>query len=152
MKFVGAVAIKVRGKDKYKVKFPCACHEGIWANGGVVPLILLLYSCQNHPLFRALFWQGLMAPLAGLDILEMTELFFPCQEWNPESSILCSSLYTDWPILAGIKTERNWKEQSIQHLRTTFTLLCHDLLSILFSPSTQALTCIDVYSWEQLWP
>jgi hypothetical protein len=92
-----------------------------------------------------------MAPLAGLDILEMTEKFFPCQEWNPELSILYSSLYTNWAILAGTKTERKQKEQSIQHLYTTLTLLHHDLLEyrvkqILFSPSTQALICIDFYS------
>jgi len=75
---------------------------------------------------------------------------FPCQEWNPESSILYSSLYTNWTVLADIKTKRKRKEQSTQHLCTTFALLCHDLpecrvKQILFSPSTQALIC-TVYS------
>jgi len=85
-----------------------------------------------------------MPTLAGLDILEMTEKFFPCQEWNPDSSILHSIL----PALFWLLLK-----QSIQHLCTTShsSTMTYQSKQILFSLSIQAQICIDIYSWEQLW-
>jgi hypothetical protein len=83
---------------------PCACYEGIWGSGGVVPLILNFGSWWRWMFFTHRLYlppgskpslstaeKALWAPESFWALLENRQISYPYRESNYDSSVIVQS-------------------------------------------------------------